>query len=301
MFWNKKKQKKKSIPQQKSSVPPKETKKERPPQWQPTYKKPEVTIHRETPIPMIELQQKTNWEKEFLETFRKLTYNHRTWDIWSDLIVMYACALSNPFDKENYEGRENRYMKIIKKYSKEEQSVFPELVAFITMAFEENPEQDFLGKLYMGLDLGDKTRDQFFTPYHVCQLMADIAVGDVSQEIDEKGYISINDPCCGAGATLIAGIHSVRKQLGKHNPPLNYQNHVLVVAQDIDETVALMCYIQLSLLGVAGYVKVGNSLTDPMITDDTNENYWFTPMYFSSVWSYRWLFQSLSKMEDEDR
>ena len=58
-------------------------------------------------------------------------------------------------------------------------------------------------------------------------------------------------------------------------------------AQDIDETVALMCYIQLSLLGVAAYIKVGNTITDPMSPDDTLENYWFTPMYFSDVWAMR--------------
>lgn len=69
-----------------------------------------------------------------------------------------------------------------------------------------------------------------------------------------------------------------------------YQNHLLVVAQDIDETVALMCYIQLSLLGVAGYVKVGNSLTEPMTDNDNKENYWFTPMYFSNVWVLRRIF-----------
>ena len=95
-------------------------------------------------------------------------------------------------------------------------------------------------------------------------------------------------PSCGAGATLIAGIHAARKQLEKTN--LNYQNHLLVVAQDIDETVALMCYIQLSLLGVAGYVKVGNSLTEPMTGNDNKENYWFTPMYFSNVWVLRRIF-----------
>ena len=78
------------------------------------------------------------------------------------------------------------------------------------------------------------------------------------------------------------------KQLEKAN--LNYQNHLLVVAQDIDETVALMCYIQLSLLGVAGYVKVGNSLTEPMTGNDNKENYWFTPMYFSNVWVLRRIF-----------
>lgn len=61
---------------------------------------------------------------------------------------------------------------------------------------------------------------------------------------------------------------------------LNFQNHVLVAAQDIDETVALMCYIQLSLLGVAAYIKVGNVFTEPMSMNDNGENYWFTMMYF---------------------
>ena len=68
---------------------------------------------------------------------------------------------------------------------------------------------------------------------------------------------------------------------------MNFQNHILVSAQDIDETVALMCYIQLSLLGVAAYIKVGNTFTDPMTSNDTLENYWFTPMYFSDVWAMR--------------
>ena len=83
-------------------------------------------------------------------------------------------------------------------------------------------------------------------------------------------------------------LKAARKQLEKAN--LNYQNHLLVVAQDIDETVALMCYIQLSFLGVAGYVKVGNSLTEPMTGNDNKENYWFTPMYFSNVWVLRRIF-----------
>ena len=94
---------------------------------------------------------------------------------------------------------------------------------------------------------------------------------------------------CGAGATLIAGIHEIRRKLEKEK--LNYQNHVLFTAQDIDSTVALMCYIQLSLLGVAGFVKIGNSLTEPMCSGDSLENYWFTPMYFSEVWTFRRIFR----------
>ena len=108
---------------------------------------------------------------------------------------------------------------------------------------------------------------------------------------EEQGYITINDPCCGAGANLIAAIHTARHKLEKAG--LNYQDHLLVTGQEIEEVVALMCYIQLSLLGVAGFVKVGNTITKPMSPSDTTENYWFTPMYFSNVWHYRRLVHRL--------
>lgn len=169
--------------------------------------------------------------------------------------------------------------------------MFPELAAYVVRALEDDPEQDFLGSVFMELNLGNKSTSQFFTPYHICELMAKVTEEDVAAIVKEKGYITINDPCCGAGATLIAAVNEAKKQLEKVN--LNFQNHVLVAAQDIDETVALMCYIQLSLLGVAAYIKVGNSLTEPMSTNDNGDNYWFTMMYFSDVWTMRRLFHSL--------
>jgi len=235
-----------------------------------------------------EKKQKINPEKEFLRVFKQLTNRHRSWDVWRDFIVMYACALSNPVDKQHYDEREALYLRTIKKYNKQEQPLFSELAAHTVMALEENPEQDFLGSIYMSLNLGNQHNGQFFTPYHVCELMAEISMQDAVLKIEKEGYITINDPCCGAGATLIAGVHAAKKRLEKAD--YNYQNHVFVVAQDIDMTVALMCYIQLSLIGVAGYVKVGNSLTDPITTNDSTENYWYTPMYFFPVWSMRRIF-----------
>lgn len=236
-------------------------------------------------------QNSSEARKNFLKVFRQLTYRYRAWDIWRDFIVLFACALSNPVDKKHYEERERRYLKIIHRYRREEQDKFPQLAAYTVLALEENPEQDFLGSIFMELNLGSKTNSQFFTPYHVCEMMAQITENDILGIVKEKGYVTIQDPCCGAGATLIAAVQEARKQLEKEN--LNFQNYVLVVAQDIDETVALMCYIQLSLLGVAAYVKVGNSLTDLVTSDDDGKNYWFTMMYFSKIWVMRRLFRNL--------
>lgn len=257
--------------------------------------KPKENIPKRTPETKKNEQKYIDPKKEFLEVFKKLIYCHRAWDVWRDFVIMFACSLSNAADKGHYDEREKRYLKIIKKYSKTEQALFPELAAHTVMALEKNPEQDFLGDIFMSLNLGNGANGQFFTPYYVCDLMAKIAMGeDVAHQVKEKGYITINDSCCGAGATLIAGIHEARRQLEKVN--LNFQNHVLVVAQDIDEIVALMCYIQLSLLGVAAYIKVGNSLTEPMTTDDDGKNYWFTLMYFSDVWVMRRAFHKMDKL-----
>lgn len=231
--------------------------------------------------------------KEFLRVFKSLTHRWRSWDIWTDFVTMAACALSNVVDESHFEEREATYMRIINKYNKEEQELFPELFAHLVMALEENPEQDFLGDVYTELGLNSKEHRQIFTPYHVAQLMAEVTVGDIEQQIKEKGFVSIFDCCCGGGVTLIAAVNTIKDKL--RDTDLNFQNHVLVVGQDIDPVVTMMCYIQLSLLGVAGYFKVGNSLTEPMSSNDSLDNYWFTPMYYSPIWYYRRVFQALGK------
>ena len=90
-------------------------------------------------------------------------------------------------------------------------------------------------------------------------------------------------------------------QTKKKKENYNYQNHLLVSGQEIEEVPALMCYIQLSLLGIAGYFKVGNSLTKPMTMADDLKNYWFTPIYFSDVWTMRRLFHSIWKFMRRDK
>ena len=174
MLWQKKKKRKKATkpkavtltaPQQPVEEIPQTTepekKEETPKQKKPSGKKSEKFL---TP------------EKAFLEAFGRLTNRHRAWDAWRDFITMFACSLSNPLDKEHRDKREALYLEIIKKYNKQEQEVFPELAAQTVLALEENPEQDFLGSIFMSLNLGDEHNGQIFTPYHVCELMAEMTM-----------------------------------------------------------------------------------------------------------------------------
>lgn len=234
--------------------------------------------------------------KEFLKTFRKLTYRWRSWDIWTDFVTLFACTISNSVDKLHYEEREATYMRIIAKYNKDEQALFSELFARLVLALEDDSEQDFLGDIYTELGLNSDEHKQIFTPYHICHLMAEVTFGDLAKDVEEKGFVTIHDTCCGAGATLIAAANVAKVKLAKAD--LNFQNHILITGQDIDPLVTMMCYIQLSLLGVAGYFKVGNALTDPMTDEDSLDNYWFTPMYFFPVWTFRRMWRSLDKLTE---
>lgn len=226
-----------------------------------------------------------DYTKDFLKTFHILTYGNSKWQAWQDFIFMSACSFSNAVAKNDYVNREKAYLQIINKYNQRDRQLFPKLLAKVVTAFENNPEQDFLGNIFMELGLNNNCNGQFFTPYNICQLMSEMTLNGLEEDIQQRGYFSINDPACGAGATLIAAANVSKERLKKVGK--NFQNHVLFIGQDIDQTVGLMCYLQLSLLGCAGYVKISNTLTDPMKNNDDLKKYWFTPMYFSDIWRMR--------------
>lgn len=217
---------------------------------------------------------------------------HSRWTVWSDFVAMAACTISVA-DFERRGERERLYADISKKYTQNELEQFSIMFSEVVSAFEENPEQDLLGELFMRLELGNDHNGQFFTPYSVCMAMASMSAGNLEAEISRKGYVSVNDPCCGAGALLIAFANEA-KRLG-----INYQQHVLFVAQDIDFTAAMMCYIQLSLLGCAGYVIVGNTLTTPPTEPLTNQNVWYTPLYYLDVWHWRRTIKALFNLTEK--
>jgi type I restriction-modification system DNA methylase subunit len=152
---------------------------------------------------------------------------------------------------------------------------------------EAYPDCDFLGELYMELELGNKHGGQFFTPYHLCRAMARVNLTRqlIDEEMDGQGYVSINDCACGAGALLVAAANYLR-EIG-----FNYQRNALFVAKDIDSTTALMCYIQLTLLGCAGYVIIGDTLaapqTGPVLFGEESSRCWYTPVYYEDTWTIR--------------
>lgn len=238
---------------------------------------------------MAKIRYSDNSQKEFSKLFERLCGTRGRWEIWSDFIQLsaYFLALNNT---KRLKDRDKFIEIITSKYSVNEQKCLTQMFDILVDAYEDNPDQDLLGDLYMRLELGNGNIGQFFTPYHVCKAIAVMQCVDIEKQIADRGYISVNDCACGAGAMLIAYANQAKLQ------GVNYQKHILFVAQDIDYITAMMCYIQLSLLGCAGYVIVGDTLATPPTEKLENMNVWYTPMYFTDVWKWRRLFKRMSKL-----
>lgn len=224
--------------------------------------------------------KKTDYKKEFCTLMDQFAFRYSRWQVWNDFLSLSAISMANVVPTPEKEEREEKYHSIISSYRKEEQEIFPQMLSLVVLALEENPEQDFLGSLYHHLELHQEQKGQFFTPYHICEFMSEIQFSDTEADemLKERRYISVNDPACGAGAMLIAFANVARKH------GINYQKHVLFVAQDIDRTAAMMCYIQLSLLGCSAVVAIGDSLAKPFPHPDNEV--WCTLFYYLNQWRF---------------
>ena len=226
----------------------------------------------------------TEQQKGIYERFRYLSDRYGRWEVWADFITMSARSLC----LSNREEHEAEYASIVKKYRPDEVQKFAEMFALVVEALERNPNQDFLGDLFMRFDLGSTWKGQFFTPYHICQCMAALTAGNLKGQLEQQLWISVNDPAVGAGALLIAFAQECICQ------KINYQTSVLFVGQDVDRTAAMMSFVQLSLLGCPGYVIVGDSLLNPAVgpsvlipISQKGQEIWYTPMYFTDTWQLR--------------
>ena len=229
-------------------------------------------------------------QKNIVQLFEGMSVRHSRWQIWQDWIVMSAIAVSNVCDSAHREKREETYRTLSSKYTESEMNVFSQMFAEMVQGMDVNTNQDFLGELFMGLELGNDHAGQFFTPYCICSAMAKLNAPDIPERVEEKGWIGVSDPACGAGALLVAFANECLER------EINYQTSVLFVAQDIDFVVGCMCYLQLSILGCAGYVVIADSLRYPSVSydskglipvEDDNRDIWYTPFYFRTEWQMR--------------
>ena len=188
---------------------------------------------------------------EFIKCMESVDRSKHNFEIFQDFLIMASASFNNAIVKD--ENVEKEYMEVVQRYK----DVKPlcELLAITTMALEQEMH-DFLGEVYMSAGFGNKHNGQFFTPYHMSLCMAKMLIGEyVENEIKEKGYYTLSEPCCGAGGMIIAFANTLLDK--GYNP----QKIMKFLGTDIDIGCCRMAYIQTSLLGLKGDIVHGNTLS----------------------------------------
>lgn len=227
--------------------------------------------------------------KIFVDLLNKIAAGGQSrWNIFTDFLALSAISLAACdkygllTDKETLDEREERYKQIIGKYRKEHQPLFGEMLAALAEEMQTycpNHLTDVLGELFHSLEFQDEWKGQFFTPQNVCDMIGMMNFGDAAADvaIKEKGFVTINEPCCGAGALILGACNGMR------HAGFNPNTQALVVANDLDERCVHMCYIQLSLYGIPAIVQRQNSLTQ-----ETFGAPWITPVFLFDGWIWKW-------------
>ena len=157
-------------------------------------------------------------------------------------------ALSIAQSIEPDEEREEAFFGIARKYSEDDFFTLGCMLGRLSFLLE-NGIDDYLGKIYMELSTGNSHTGQFFTPFHVCEMMAGVALADY-----KGGMEYLNEPSSGGGANILAYAKAMKEK------GYNYQQLLEVKAQDLDYKCVYMTYVQCSLAGVNAEVVQGNSL-----------------------------------------
>ena len=192
---------------------------------------------------------------QLAKLFENAAHGSGMFELWDAFITSFAAMLASGSGNECdwlIERAAGSTGRITKRAAED----VPKLYDPVIQAFEDNPFQDLLGDVYMRLNLGNKNTGQFFTPYNVAHAMAELSADEdaITKQINECGYVTMNEPAAGGGANVIAMAH-VMKEKG-----INYQRHLWFVAQELSELTALTCYVQCSIIGMAGVVQIGDTL-----------------------------------------
>lgn len=211
-------------------------------------------------------------KKQFLSIFSETARYHHRHKVFRDFIALASTSIHNSicFD----ETLEEEYMEIVRQYEAKDAERMAMLLAQVVLGLEAEAG-DFLGVLYMQLELGESARGQFFTPFCVSRMMAEIQVGDIGNILAGKPFVTVSEPACGSAGMLLA-IAEVIKEKG-----FNPLRHLWVSGTDIDPVASGMAYIQLSLMGVAGEVVTGNVLSGE------RRRVMYTPAHWLGNWPYR--------------
>ena len=218
---------------------------------------------------------------DILKQMNKFSGQTSPTEFLSDVFKCGAIAISNKFDKTKYDKRESEYKLTINKYNKSDRQLIADIFANIYILLSNQLYigfDDYLGKIYMPSNTSNYKTGQFFTPYTISKLCADVAIDEkeIKNHIENDNIITMHEPAVGSGGMVLATADTL---YNKYH--FNISRNLFVECGDVDVRCVYMTYLQLSLAGIpaAIYHRDGLSLE----TWDV----WKTPPYLMQYTRFR--------------
>ncbi|MCG3165552.1 MAG: hypothetical protein POELPBGB_01320 [Bacteroidia bacterium] len=138
---------------------------------------------------------------QFKNIFDKIAYRESYEKVFDDFLKLIICCYTRNYIT-GLSYYEEEYFQIIEPYKEHKtQDYFPQLLAELILYMENmknsSEGNDLLGTFYE-TELSHGRNGQFFTPFHLCAMMAKMLKGE-----DTKSC-NVLDPSCGSGRMLLA-------------------------------------------------------------------------------------------------
>lgn len=194
--------------------------------------------------------------KSFVAEMTDIDRSKHASEIFRDFCTMAYCAIAKTTcaDPERRDALEAEYMAVVARYPGQDLKPMANLLGRASMALCGGG-CDFLGLVAGEIGMLDARMGQFFTPYDVSRMMAEITLNGADKIIAEKGFITVSEPAAGAAGMVIAMADSL---VDKGH---DLSRCVWVDAVELSRSTAHMAFIQMSLRGIPGQVRHGNSLS----------------------------------------
>ena len=198
----------------------------------------------------------TDSQREFINGLVRLDRSKGLHYVFRDFCELAYCAYAKlTAHSDAADQLEERYMNIVESYNnKDDIRAMPSLLAIAYQAVAGGGE-DFLGSVAGELELLDARAGQFFTPYPVSRLMAEVILEGADTVIEKNGFFTLQEPAAGTGRMVLAAADVL--DLRGHDP----SKHILVNAIDISAICFHMCYLQLTFRGIPALVERANTIT----------------------------------------
>ena len=185
-----------------------------------------------------------NHYKDFTKLIETLGRKYDYAQIFEDFLSMSIHTFHRTNIQSNFfvkdEENEKRYLEIVGCYDPDEVQQFPKLLGALMQKIYDDPYSDMLGQYFTEF-ITRGQNGQFFTPIHLCDLMAQMTI---PKDTENK---RINDPACGSGRTLLSAAK------------INHRNYFY--GADVSAVCSKMSVLNFYLNGLQGEIAHMNSLS----------------------------------------